>query len=1014
MKLRKILKKFFATYLILLLLFNPLFATKALAEDLSPIPVPTEEPIPTLAFVSPAPDSTTPVPTDTPVQQTPTPNTVVPTETPTVSVPTPTFVSPGPDTTPSPTDIIGSSGTTDLTVTPTIAPDGQSTINSGDANASSDNSNSLNSNTDNINGSVSTDGSCPNVDGQTSCPNDINIANDNSATLSATATSSATTGDNDISGTQRDASINTGDATASGQISNDVNNNQVVLSGSVTPTLVPQGGTSPSSGESSGYNPESSTPENLSSGTPAPVQIPSPTPDLKTLTVDNNNNADVSNNADISASTGSNTGNNNLGNVDLNTGDATAMANLVNLLNTNVVGSNFELFVLNINGSGLNEINLNDAWKQLEEKMGGSGLYVVGDVNSSNMKLFISNENNANLTNNVNVSAGTGNNDASGNNNSATQTGNTQAIANVVNFTNTNILGSKFFLGIITVTGQFDGNLILPRPEFFSNIYNYNYLTKSGSTMTENQNTAEINNTVNSTADTGGNQANGNSGSSTVTTGDATSTVNSLNVANTDIRENDWFYLSLNALGGWSGDIYGWSSPESRDQQRQACEVYQITPEEVAYQAAQPPGSDIVRNENISSINNNINVSATTGGNKANENQGNAKITTGNALSVANLLNFTNLNVLGSRFFMGLVNIAGKWNGKAIFAYADVSVFIDKDTEKVFPGEDFNYILSYQNIGYDNAKETLLKIVLPAGVEYISDNNTTAGDCANQVCFWKIGELKRNQGGLIKIKVRLSPDYIFDEKLTFWDILIPKVFAAEDGQTLITRAQIETQDPESDTNNNSASIVIMAVQKPTGGEDNLTGTGLEQKTDQRQPTLEISAKNNVNGFVYHGDTVTFELTIKNTGEVPVYNAKLIQEVYDGTEIGIGKASIPIGTIQPGKSGKLTFGVKLENEQFIADDYHTIARAEGNAPNGDKVSSNEGITYFVIKDKNPKTLIRTAGLNTGNGTVLGEGKISSTKTSKEKVWPYILLFVISSAMLVIETNEIIERRELSYE
>ena len=107
-------------------------------------------------------------------------------------------------------------------------------------------------------------------------------------------------------------------------------------------------------------------------------------------------------------------------------------------------------------------------------------------------------------------------------------------------------------------------------------------------------------------------------------------------------------------------------------------------------------------------------------------------------------------------------------------------------------------------------------------------------------------------------------------------------------------------------------------------------------------------------------------------------------------------------------------MKLDNEQFIADDYYSIARAEGNAPNGDKVFSNEGITYFVIKDKNPKTYIQTASLNKGSGMILGEGRINSTKTSKEKVWPYILLFVISSAMLIIETNEIIERRELSYE
>ena len=64
-------------------------------------------------------------------------------------------------------------------------------------------------------------------------------------------------------------------------------------------------------------------------------------------------------------------------------------------------------------------------------------------------------------------------------------------------------------------------------------------------------------------------------------------------------------------------------------------------------------------------VNNNLNLSANTGGNSASRNTGGDNtITTGDATIVANIMNFVNNNIAGSgRLFITVVNVFGSWRG---------------------------------------------------------------------------------------------------------------------------------------------------------------------------------------------------------------------------------------------------------------------------------------------------------------------------------------------------------------
>lgn len=856
-----------------------------------------------------------------------------------------------------------------------VTPTPQSTITTGDADASSTTDTIVNNNQDTIDGNISTPpGSCSPPEGQTSCPDDITIDNNNQATVSAATDSSADTGDNQSIGGSGDATIDTGDATASGQMTNDINSNTVVATSSPEPSQT-------------------------SSGSP------------EDLNVTNENNGDVKNSADVSANTGENLASENLGDVDLKTGDALAWLNLLNFLNTNIVGSDFEVLYLDIKDDSNGEINLNEIWKELQARNGSDSLSLVGDPASGNLRLIIKNTNNANLENNVNVCATTGDNQANQNNSVQIETGDATALANIINMVNANILGSKFFFGIINITGQFKGNLILPRPERFIGVGS-SAIGGAGAIF-ENQNFASVADSLSASASTGGNQENNNGGDNTINTGDAEAAARDLSLINLNLYQNDWFYLLMNILGSWNGKTYGWSNPGMAEEATEQSQAYEIGNQSSANVGSTSPVD--FQNQNTANVKNDISVSASTGDNQANGNTNGASIKTGKAKAVLNLLNLINLNILASRWFMGLVNVLGSWSGNTIFAYPDLVVSLSGSPDEVSPGDSFEYVLNFGNQGYDDAEDVSVKMDFPRGLLYEGDDSGVPANCNSQNCTWDVGNLKRSQGGSFRIKVKLDPNFLSISQVSFWQKLIPKVYAAENGSSFIVKALITTTVPESDNNNNVYER-LTGVKAPadSAGEVDFGSDGdQESGIDQRQPVLEITAKNNVNGFVYPGDTVTFEITVKNSGDVRSKDTYLTQRLYNGVPEDLGVADINIGTIEPGRTAKVSFGIALaDGEEFHAGSYHTITKAIGYAPNGSEVSSNEARTGFNVRFRFIAQ-VEAVIPEELEGQVLGaaaEFPGYENKNEKE-ILPYVLLFLLSSAWLIEKNRNLLKEKEL---
>lgn len=892
--------------------------------------------------------------------------------------PTPEFLpEPTPDSQPEPTIVSEPS--------PTSQP---SEIQTGDVWALSEAETKANTSQEALPGEIAvSEGDCTLPEGLTECPGKIEVSNSNSAEVSNTASSSATTGSNQIQNSDDDANIQTGDATGLGLVDNKINSNIIELELTATPSTVPTPGETiiEIASEEEGEEPG--------------------------LLIENENEGELINKVAVEASTGENFANENASGTAILTGDALALVNILNFLNTNIVGSNFEVFLQDILGNESGEIDLNQLWKEILTQSGQEGLSLAGEISSLSLKLLVENVNQAYLENNVNVEASTGENQADGNKEAKIETGEAAAVANVNNFVNTNILGAEFFLGTINILGEFEGNLILPQPENFRGVSEENL--EQSFLVFQNQNQAEVENQIEVTASSGGNEESGNKGDSVIKTGGAVAIANVFSLVNLNIWQNSWFVLLINNLGNWTGRIFGWSTSEAKEEPQEGNQVFQVgmkqsaSKEENLELKAESLPLVSFQNKNQAIVKNNIKTTASTGQNQANENQGEVQIETGNAFSLANLFNFVNLNVLGGRWFFGLVNVLGDWRGNVIFAYPDLTVSLTNGKGQVMVGEDTELSLVYKNQGYEQARGVVLRIELPEGIEYLGDGSGYSVVVSERTCSWDVGNLEAGEEGGFKIRVKVSPNFSFEEKLSFWSKIIPQVYAAENQKEkeIQITASIITSDPELDfSNNNSLTKTLVYLPSFRDEELLLADENSNQEIDQRQPALEISAWNNVGEFVYPGDTVTFEIKIYNKGEVPAYDVYLLQDLYNSIPEDFGAAKFYIGTIAPRRGVKITLGIKLNGQEVVPEGhFYTLAQAFGRAPNGNEVVSNEARTDFNVRYKETTSLFITKVLGKEE-EVLGIQE-SECPPNEEKVLPYVFLFILSSAWIVEKSKRI---------
>ena len=453
----------------------------------------------------------------------------------------------------------------------------------------------------------------------------------------------------------------------------------------------------------------------------------------------NTNDVKVTNNADVQGISGRNAINSEPGSrySEINSGEVNLYANVVNVVNTNLVNSDITQIFENFNNLSTDLLlNNPDAGSSEITKTLAEGL--CGDAQCQNINSFkLTNKNSANITNNVSALGVSGENQINNTERAADiHTGDVNAVINILNIVNTNLINSHWTISSINIFGDWKGDLVLPSEMYFADHYgigpsvtgtNVNADTV-GTVNVEiaNTNTSTINNNVLVDASSGGNEIAATGSTSqdlgeirdgNIQTGDSLTVSNVNTFTDSTIYNGKWYLGMVNTLGAWSGSIYSIPDQVALAQTPNGLAFFSASAKDTGpnyglmeatlVQASETSSTSFsIDNENTANINNNVDLRTDSGNNSVEaESIRHAEIFSGNTKALANILNFANTNLINADLFIGMINIFGTWDGNVIFGYPDLSVI----QSRVQPVPDLptakNQPVTYR-IGYGNEGES--------------------------------------------------------------------------------------------------------------------------------------------------------------------------------------------------------------------------------------------------------------------------------------------------------------------
>lgn len=275
------------------------------------------------------------------------------------------------------------------------------------------------------------------------------------------------------------------------------------------------------------------------------------------LEIHSTTNGTIANNVNLLAQTGNASVVSNTNAGDATSGNATAVANIINMINSSIVSGQSFLGIINVHGDLEGDVLMpEDILKEL----------VASNVPRTQLSLdadsIVNLEDNQTITNNITTTATSGDATVSNNTHGGNATsGNTQTNVTIFNLTGRQVIGSNALLVFVNVSGEWVG--------FITNAPNGSTAALLGDDITtvsscpncmngesNAENNAEITNTVSVTAQTGNAIVSNNTRGGNATSGDAEATANIGNITNSTFSLSSWFgILFINVFGNWYGSF---------------------------------------------------------------------------------------------------------------------------------------------------------------------------------------------------------------------------------------------------------------------------------------------------------------------------------------------------------------------------------------------------------------------------------------------------------------------------
>lgn len=649
----------------------------------------------------------------------------------------------------------------------------------------------------------------------------------------------------------------------------------------------------------------------------------------------------------------------------IDTGDAVAESNVYNEVNVNIVSENYISEILNINGEYVGDIDLLEKFQELLEKALANGETVLIEV---------SNTNEADVENVVNTEADSGNNSIEGSESGVEateakiETGDSVAVSNLVNIVNLNIVGNNWVFSVANVFGKWIGNLIIPGAGLLTLPE-----TSDGSVYYEvaNENEADVENTVETTANTGNNSVSEIEGNSSVSSGEAVSGTQIENMVNTNITQNNWLFLIINNMGSWTGSIMGWHEDSLLGNIFRY--DFDISKEDLGSDGLI---SSIIKifNKNMASVSNSVSTNANTGGNEISGTE-TADISTGNAYAKSNILNFINTNITGNNWLFSMINIMGEWEGDVIFAYPDLKISISDGKNDANPGEELSYYVEYENVGQAACEDVEVYVGLPEYFSYKSNNIGSDHSSKSGIMVWNLDGMEPGEKRSFTVKGEISEEF------------------PEDNTVLKAGAGITTSTKEVESGNNSSTDETKV--------SNYSGVN-HVEYPEIDPEIKITRGVSPGSFVRQGNFVVYSILLENEGDTPVYDLVVEDKIKNETG-DLGGYQWSVGDIGEGEKILIQYQVIIAGNAPLGM-YTNQAVAYGEDAYGDDYKSGKAFTQIRVlgglahdNNQNSENIISVAQA-AENPLVLGD--MSGCSEWPFWIWMLVLMGYAGGVSIII--------------
>jgi len=378
---------------------------------------------------------------------------------------------------------------------------------------------------------------------------------------------------------------------------------------------------------------------------PAPAST-TPAPDQTAADTTTDTGAAIDNSVDSTAASGDATVAGNITAGSATTGDATAVVNQTNAVQTvsSLGGSGTKTFTANIDGDVNGDFVL-DPNTILASTTGST----QSDPTLATTQV------NASVQNDISADATSGNAVVAGNVQAGDATsGNATAVVNVMNLMNSIVASGQSFVGTININGNLNGDILLPANTLDQLLAtNLPVSTAPSDSTITTTNTGTITNNVTSSATSGQATVDGNISAGNATTGSAGTNVTIFDLTNNQLAGSNVLLVFVNVQGQWVGLLY--NAPAGSTAAAFGGDMTTAT--------TLPGGGSLTSDTNLSIVNN-INVSAHSGDASVTNNISAGNATSGRASTAVNILNLQNSSIsLANWFGILFINVFGTWHG---------------------------------------------------------------------------------------------------------------------------------------------------------------------------------------------------------------------------------------------------------------------------------------------------------------------------------------------------------------